>query len=281
MGKLANFIRRNDLVVRKAAWRLTHDYSPSAKAVFVLGAQRSGTTLLLECLDRSMRFQVFGEGSEVMRNFRIREDLYIRDRVQTSRHEFVVFKPLTDSHRARDFLNLLPGARAIWAFRRVEDRVNSSVARFGDHNLQVLRGLARGEGLERWQAQGLSESDFEFIRSFDYTSMSPHTASALFWYLRNSLYFSMNLQDEQNVLPLAYEDLAGDPRRTMQSVCAFLDARFEADMVSTVHGHSIGRAKCNLPDEILAMCQPLYDRLYAIQQDRRRNLAACRTGGFS
>jgi hypothetical protein len=272
MTRIGNFVDRNYLSARKALWRLTHDYSPQAKAVFILGAQRSGTTLLLECLDRSMRFDVLGESSEAMVKFRIRDDDYIRNKVRSSRHEFVVFKPLTDSHRARDFLSLIPGTRAIWAFRRVQDRVNSSVAKFGDHNLQILAGLSRGEGLERWQAQGLTGADLAFIRTFDYSTMSPHTASALFWYLRNSLYFSMGLQDDPNVLPLAYEDLATRPKETMQSVCGFLAAPFEDAMVDTVHAQSIGREQSHLSPETLALCQPLYDRLYGLQRQRLHEL---------
>ena len=272
MSKVKKFIGRSSLAARKAMWRLTNDNSPGAKAVFILGAQRSGTTLLLECLDRSMRFEVLGESSEAMGNYRIKDGEYIRNKVRSSRHEFVVFKPLTDSHRALEFLSLLPGTRAIWAFRSVEDRVNSSVAKFGDHNLQVLRGLSRGEGLERWQAQGLAEADLAFIKTFDYSTMSPYTASALFWYLRNSMYFSLGLQDMPSVLPLAYEDLAKEPKATMQRVCGFLGARFDDDMIGTVHAQSIGRDEPRLSHEMLALCQPLYDRLYAIQRDRWRNM---------
>ena len=268
MSKIENFVGRTGLAARKAIWRLTHDYSPDAKAVFILGAQRSGTTLLLECFDRSMHFDVLGESSEAMVNFRIKDDEHIRSKVRSSRHEFVVFKPLTDSHRAREFLSLLPGSLAIWAFRRVQDRVNSSVAKFGDHNLQILRGLSRGEGLERWQAQGLTESDLAFIRTFDFSTMSPYTASALFWYLRNSLYFSLGLQDMPNVLPLAYEDLATEPEKTMQGVCRFLGAGYDDEMAGTVHAQSIGREESRLSDEVMALCGPLYDRLYEIQRRR-------------
>jgi len=57
-------------------------------------------------------------------------------------------------------------------------------------------------------------------------AMSPHTASALFWYLRNSLFFSQGLEDRPDIVPLSYEDLASDPRKTMLHVCRFLGAEF-------------------------------------------------------
>ena len=273
-AKVGGFIERNAMACRRAYWRVLNDHSPNARAVYILGAQRSGTTMLLECLEQSMDFEVLGESSKAMVNFRIKSDEYIRDTVRSSNHKFVVFKPLTDSHRARQFLELLPNSVAIWAFRRVEDRVNSSIAKFGDHNLQVLSGLARGEGLDKWQAQGLSTSDLEFLRQFDYSTMSPHTASALFWYLRNTLFFSQGLQGCPNVLPLAYEDLAAAPGETMRQVCRFVGADYRPEMVSTVHSQSVGRSESRLHEETLAICKPLYDRLHAIQKARLRSLHA-------
>ncbi|MCX6832732.1 MAG: hypothetical protein NT028_11500 [candidate division Zixibacteria bacterium] len=269
---MAAFFDRNRLAYKKRLWRLFHNYSPNATTIYILGAQRSGTTLLLDCLERSMDFEVFGETSQAMLNYRIRSDDFIRQTVRDSHHKFVVFKPLTDSHRAGDFLNLLPRSFGIWAFRRVEDRVNSAVAKFGDHNLQVLTQLARGEGIEKWQAQGLTESDFQFIRGFDYSTMSPHGAAALFWYLRNSLFFNCGLQAVENVLPIAYEDLVASPMTMLQNICQFVGAEYRSDMVSRVHAQSVGRAKSNLPSEIVDICQPLYDRLHRIQMERLSRL---------
>lgn len=245
-----------------------NDNSPDAKAVYILGAQRSGTTMLIQCLEQSMEFEVYGESSEAMVRYRIRSDDYIRQTVKASHHRFVVFKPLTDSHRAQDFLDLVSGSSVIWAFRRVEDRVNSSVAKFGDHNLQVLRRLAIGEGLDLWQAQGLGADDFEFIRSFDYSTMSPHVASALFWYLRNMLFFRLGLDRRADALPVAYEDLAFEPAEVMQGICTFLGARYTPSMVAGIHAQSIGRAKSSLPKEIMDLCNPLYEALKKVQVER-------------
>lgn len=272
MSKVTSALKKYGLQARKAAWATIHDHSPDARAIFVVGAQRSGTTLLLDCFEQSMRFQVLGEASEAMDNFRIKSNDHIRDRIQACRHPFIVFKPLTDSHRVMDLLSLGNGTAAIWAFRRVEDRVNSSVAKFGDHNLQILRGISVGEGLHRWQAQGLNDEQIAFIKGFDYECMSPHDASALFWYLRNSLYFNQALDLKSNVLPLAYEDLASDPKRVMQGICRFIGAAFDSAMVSNVHAKSIGRSEAKVSQEILALCTPLYEQLREIQRQRWQEL---------
>ena len=66
-----------------------------------------------------------------------------------------------------------PRARAIWAYRSVDGRVRSAVAKFGDSNLRVLRAFAAGEEQKpwnTWQIAGLSAENAEFVRSFDLDS---------------------------------------------------------------------------------------------------------------
>lgn len=272
MSKISRFIKRQKLAGKKALWGAFRSHGPDSSVVYILGAQRSGTTLLLFCLEKSMEFDVLGESSKAMVNYRIRSDDKIKEIVRSSHHKIVVFKPLTDSHRSREFLDLMPNSKAIWAFRRVEDRANSSVVKFGDHNLQILRDLSKGIGLERWQAQGITEELFEFIRSFDYSNMLPETASALFWYVRNSLFFASGLEDCDKVLPLAYEDLVSDPRNVMRGVCRFIDGEFKESMVRDVHAKSIGRSESKIPPHIQDICTPLYDRLHEIQKRRWNEL---------
>lgn len=273
MSRLSKFVNRNVLRSKKTLWGIVNNHSPDATPVFVFGAQRSGTTMLMDCFDRSMEIEVFGEDSKAMMNYRIRPNGEIEDLIRASRHRHIVFKPLTDSHRVGELLSLSEGAKAIWVFRRVEDRVNSSVAKFGDHNLQILTEFSKGAGRDRWQAQGLSAADFDWICSFDYSSMSPYAASALFWYLRNSLFFSQNLECNDLVLPLAYEDLASNPRETMQKICAFIGATYRPAMVEQIHARSIGRREPKIPPEIMEICVPVYERLYALQQQAFADLS--------
>ena len=44
-----------------------------------------------------------------------------------------------------------------------------------------------------WQAGGLSDDHLALVRGYDYSAMSPESAAALFWYLRNSLYFTLGV----------------------------------------------------------------------------------------
>ena len=270
--RIATHLERGVLALRKSGWRLLHSHAPNASALFILGAQRSGTTLLLACFEQSMEFDVLGEVSRAMLDFRIRPDEEVREIVRSSRHKLVVFKPLTDSHRGREFLDLVPGSKAIWAFRRAEDRANSAVAKFGDHNLQILREFSDGGGMHRWQAQGLTSEALSLVRRFDYERMLPETAAAIFWYLRNSLLFSTGLDRDERVLPLAYEDFVREPRRAMQGLCRFVGARFDEQMIRKVHARSVGRSDSRVAPEVMDLCESLYSRMHELQHCRWHRL---------
>lgn len=265
MSSFSFLYRRRIMKIRKFIWRVMHPLVPNTTAVFILGVQRSGTTMLTGCFERSFEFDVFREISDAMLNFRIKEDSVIRGLVARSHHRYAVFKPLTDSHRAKEFLMFTPKAYVIWMFRRVEDRANSAVIKSGTHNLEVLRGIADGSGLDRWQALGISEQVRRLVASYDYSQMTPHDAAALMWYVRNSLFFTLGLDKEENVLPLAYEDFVADPQQVMLSICDFLGASFDPEMVSVVHARSVKKTDSPISEEMRKKGQELYDQIRALQ----------------
>jgi len=102
----------------------------------------------------------------------MRSDDVLRETVARSRHAFVLVKPLCDSHRIDELLDLpgLAPGRAVWVFRDVDDRARSEVSKFGDSNLLALRRIADGTSGTDWQAQRLSEPLREVISGFDWSA---------------------------------------------------------------------------------------------------------------
>lgn len=261
MSKLSRFTHRIRLAARKKLWQISRDYSPNSKAVFVLGAQRSGTTMLIKCLNESAELRVYGEASAAMQDWRLRENPVIADLVTSARSRAVVFKPLTESHRATELLEIVPNSAAIWMYRRAADRANSAVARFGANNLEYLSAFVRGEKLDSWQAQGLSEESLSLLKSYDFTEMSPHSAAGLFWCIRNALYFEQALDRDERVLAIAYEDLVGNPEAVMRAVCEHIECRFDRRLIASIHSKSVGRSESHLDPEIEMLCDSMYQRL--------------------
>jgi len=239
----------------------------SAVPVFLVGAQRSGTNMVVRGLQRCPEFEVYNENNDrAFDSFRLRSDATIASIIRASRHRYVLFKPLIDSYRVDallDDLDIETNGRALWVYRNVDDRVRSSLAKFGDTNLRALEDIARG-GTDRWEAQGLSPDKLEVIRSFDYRSLSPASGSALFWYLRNSLYFELKLDSREDVLLVSYDAFVQHPGAEMRVVCRALDFPWRSSLVSGVRRRSPGvPERLPLEPSIRKLCDELQCRLEA------------------
>jgi hypothetical protein len=258
-------IVRSRLALARWRWRRSHDARPTAIPVFLVGLQRSGTNMLVRGLERSPEFEVRNENDRrAFDRFRLRPDPVIRSLVESSRHRFVLFKPLCDSHRVTELLDGLgtasPG-RAIWAYRGVDGRVRSAVAKFGPANLVALREIATGRGSHLWQAGGLGPERIELIRSFDLDRMTPETAAALFWFLRNGLYFDLGLHERDDVWLGAYERFVASPEPTMRSLCGFLGFPFEDRLVAHVDARAASVARVDVDPRVRELCDGLAERL--------------------
>jgi hypothetical protein len=270
--------------LRKARWRRTHDASPHAVPVFLVGVQRSGTNMLVRGLERAREFEVHNENDRgTFRRFRLRPDPVIRSVVMRSHHRYVLFKPLCDSHRTAELLDGLgtpSSGKAIWAYRAVDGRVRSALAKFGDFNLRALSRIAVGEGSDLWQAQGLSEASLELIRGFDYERLAPSSAAALFWYVRNALFFELGLAERSDVVLMSYDAMLARPEPTMRALCAFLGLPFEPEFIGHVEARpKPGSAVEEIDPVIRARCQDLQERLDAVARDVSVTAPEDRSGG--
>ena len=276
-----NPFERIPLMLRKQRWRAAHDVAPNAIPVHLVGVQRSGTNMLVRGLERSPEFEVRNENDgDAFERFQLRPDPVIRDLVMRSGHRYVLLKPLCDSHRVGEILDTLgtpSHGRAIWAYRDVDGRVRSALAKFGTNNLEVLGEIAAGRGRDRWQARGLSPENLALIESFDYAAMTPESAAALFWYVRNSLYFEQGLDARSDVALASYDRFLADPDANMRALCAFLDFPFHSALSAHIERREAPeRRPLDIDPAIRQRCDELTARLDAALD---RQLAAAAAGG--
>jgi len=105
MTKLHRWRRSTQILARNAVWRLRNDFSPNAVPVFIVGVQRSGTTMLGECLEMNPEIRHHPEHDDrAFHDFILRDEDTIDELVRRCPHKLVVFKPLTDSHRVHDLI---------------------------------------------------------------------------------------------------------------------------------------------------------------------------------
>jgi hypothetical protein len=262
-------ISRASRAWRKWRWRRSHGVEAgTAMPVWLVGVQRSGTNMVVRGLEESPEVEVHNENDNAaFERFRLRPDSVVREIVLASRHRYVLFKPLCDSHRVDELLALgTPTAgRAVWAYRGVDGRVRSAIAKFGDTNLRVLTEIAAGRGGDMWQAQRLSADNLELIRSFDWTSMSPASAAALFWYVRNSLFFDLGLDRRNDVLLSSYDALISAPEAGTRALASFLGLEWHPGLAAHIEPRDGGRQeRLDLDSRVRAVCDELEDRLAAV-----------------
>jgi Sulfotransferase domain len=264
-----NPVARASRRVAKWRWRRAHGSAPgTATAVLLVGLQRSGTNMVVRGLERAPEFEVYNENhSAAFDRFQLRPLDHVRGLVEASRHPYVLFKPLCDSHRTPELLAALrtrSAPRALWVYRSAEGRARSAVAKFGDQNLRVLRDLAQGRGRDRWQAQRLSPDSLALIEGLGWSGVDPVSAAALFWYVRNRLYFELGLDRRPDVLLVSYDAMVADPAAEMRRICRFLDFPYHPRLVAGITPRPPAVASAaGLHPEIAARCAELAAALAA------------------
>jgi hypothetical protein len=262
-----NPVNRAATTVGKWRWRVAHRSRPLGGApVLLVGLQRSGTNMIVRGLECAPEFEVYNENHRAaFRRFRLRPDPVIRRLVDDSRHPYVLLKPLCDSHRTAELLDGLgsrqPG-RALWVYRSVDGRARSALAKFGDANLQALREIAAGGGRHRWEAQLLSPDSLDLVASFDWTRVNAASAAALFWYVRNRLYFELGLDRRSDVLLVSYDAMLADPVAEARRICAFLQFPYHPRLIAHVAPRAPAMpGPLDIDPRIRARCEELAARL--------------------
>jgi hypothetical protein len=253
---------------RKRFWLARNGASRHTTPVYIVGAQRSGTRMLGECLGQSPEFESIGEANaRAFVNFSIRDDRTIEHLIEDCPYRFIVFRALKDSHDVPRLLSRNPAAKAIWAYRHYLDRINSAVRMFGRHPLNQFAAFARGDpGV--WQMRGISTPVEAVVRQFDFGDLSECDGAALMWWVRNSLYFSLGLETDPRVRPWSYDAFVRSPELELEELLKFLGGRFEAYMLSGVNACSLEKeAAPTLRADVRALCE----RLYAQLEDARRD----------
>lgn len=236
---------------------------PVSSPVFVFGMQRSGTRLVLDVMGRSPEIATYYENHpDFYCGVLLRDNRTVARRIQDSPFRLVALKPICESHRARELLDLYPTGKGIWIFRHFRDSVNSAAAKWSTAR-QHLRSLAEGDFREAgWRAGGLTPELLERIRGVYREDLSEHAAQAVMWYLRNCLFFEQRLAEHERIRLVSYEALVQHPKPAFREMFAFLGVDFAPKYVCNVYASSVNaRPFPPIPQDIADLCTALEGRL--------------------
>ena len=216
INRLKNFdVERaiSRVLERRRKWRqLRRTPHPTTEKlpVFIVGGNRSGTNIVCKAIGKSPHGWAYQERefSLAFNAHYLRADWIIEWLIRRTPAAIISFGSILDSQFTDDLLLRFEGARAIWVYRRYEDVANSCARmQWGYHLKDLVRWVARGE-LERLGARGerISADTVRLFGELFREDLSTEDSACLYWYLRNQLYFNLNLHTDPRVLIVQYED---------------------------------------------------------------------------
>jgi hypothetical protein len=234
------------------------------KGLFVVGCQRSGTTMLIDTLMKAPQLWSHPEKSNIAYdNYRLRTPSVVDLVIRSTPADTVVFKPLCDSHLADKILDAHADSRAIWMVRSWPDVASSAVKKWGSHQADVVRAIADGRADEvGWRGERIPAQLIAQLREVVTPEMSDIAGAALFWYVRNSFYFMLGLDQDPRVRLVRYEHLVTRPGEVFPALFAHIGASYDPAWIEDIQDRSTPTARPDgVSDDIAALCDALQARL--------------------
>lgn len=243
--------------------------------LFIVGCQRSGTSMIQNILDTDLNTRCFGEFSKLSSNdttrgIRLNSLELVKKEFSKVRAPFIVVKPLVESQNIPELLDYFDNSRALWMFRNYKDVALSNIKHFGVHNgLKDLRPIINNEP-NNWRSEKISKHVRETISKYFSDDMNPYDAAVLFWFARNSIFFDLELDKNQRVMMNYYDDLVLDPEKYVRGIYQQMGQVYPAiNMTAAVHSNSRKKGRdVELSPEIEQLAQELQDKLEAASRAR-------------
>lgn len=196
--------------------------------LFVAGAQRSGTNMVMDLLERSSQTEVFHERDpRAFENYELRGNDVVEGLARRSPAPKVVFKALCESQDVCRLLQRFAPAQAIWVYRDYEATVRSHVRKWTGMP-STMRIIAEEGGADGWRGRGMSVETREFIESCYHDQLTNESACALFWYMRNVLFFEQELEKDGRCRLVSYDRLMADTEASAREIFDFAGLRFHS-----------------------------------------------------
>lgn len=235
------------------------------RPVFIIGNQRSGTTMLVSKLNRHFWIDVFHESSVAMEDWELKPFPAIKDLIDHSKAKVCIFKPLEDTHRVLDMLDNFEGSKAIFIFRHYSDVINSSIKLgWGKHLKQYIQNINDGIEFKFSGSLNLTAQNIQLIKELYQDNLSEENCIALIWYLRNTLFFDLNLSQNSSVLLIQYEKIVSDPKKEFKRIFDFINLPLSSSVFYDISAKNVGKAqRPQLDKKIAGLCDAMFDKLVA------------------
>ena len=199
---------------------------------------------------------------QVMEDLRFRPAEDIENLIENCGRQVTVFKPLCDCQWGDQILDRHHG-QAFWFYRSYRDVAASAVKKWGAHHADTLRSIAQDRiGMLGWRIERLSPSAIALVKQYTKPDMSDLDGSALFWFLRNNMFFDYGFHKDPRFHLFRYEHLVASPIEEFERMTSAMEIPLDRELVDDVVTTSIGKgAEVELDPAIATLCDGMMDRL--------------------
>lgn len=240
-------------------------YKKEKKTILIVGAQRSGTNLLMDVFERSFLTDVYHERDKrAFIDYQMRPLRDINILRERSGYEFFVLKGLCEAHKTVELINNLAPAKAIWVIRDFNDVVNSMDISFKETK-SIIKEIAKDKTAGGWRTGNISDATYNIVNSLVHDKLSNKSASALQWYIRNIIYFEKELFKRNDIKVLNYNCLVVNPKDVLNHVFQFTGVSSNILMNNMINVESIRKNKTpEIDDDIRQLCSTLWQRFNSL-----------------
>lgn len=237
--------------------------------IWIFGCQRSGTTFLENIFRHDLDSVVFGEFSQLTIHPKktVLSDLNeVRKIIELKKARYSVIRPLFESDRALELLDIFQNSIGVWLFRDCPHVVDSMKRKWGDRFFEISKQNESDAG-GMWRLEqrvSLLQTQIRITPEIDPVD----EMYARYWLLRNQIPFDLSLVKDERVVFLSYDQLISDPRSSVKKILHRAGMNglwrgFNADaQTSRVHRS----VQPKISPGTLDQCQQVYRRLEELIQ---------------
>ncbi len=231
------------------------------QVLFIVGCQRSGTNTLSNIFRRDLKAYAYPESGTLTsldaNKVRLNPPVMVNAEIVKQKASLIVIKPLVESQNILDLLSYYKGSKAIWLYRHYKDVAASNLNYFGIENgVNNLRPITENSP-DNWRSEKVSTQTREAVLRLFSKDMNPHDAAAIFWFVRNRIFFELDLEGNQDIMLCPYRSLVTNPRESIGRIYRQLGRKYPGDWtVRDVNPSSLGRGSTiKLSPKVQDLCE--------------------------
>lgn len=243
------------------------------KKLFILGSQRSGTSILSSVLGELSECRHFPETNALINSndkMESGQSIRLKDFDEVSmifdstdiNKKLIVAKPLVESQNALKMLNYFDDLSILWVYRNYLDVVASNIKKWERPKAEEYFRPILNKSQGNWRSENLTNNCYKTFYDFYDPEMTSADATALFWLIRNLLFFEQNLESNSNVELVNYEKLVSENGYLQNKL-----NKLEIDLLIKEEKHKFNQKSIEkgsgiiLNKELATACEDIYVKL--------------------